>query len=96
MLIFGGKNEYRQISEVTKHRVGNHEDACVLKRIGDLPFDFTMGACTESFNELFLCFDSQTPYACYRLVYPSQDYFLIIAPLKRIKPKSIEAILYLV
>ena len=70
MLIFGGKSEYRQISEVTKHRGGSGSEACVLKRIGELPFDFTMGACTESLNELFLCFDSQTPYACYRLVYP--------------------------
>ena len=61
MLIFGGKGEYRQISEVTKHR-----EQCLLKRVGELPFDFTMGACAESHGELFLCFDSQTPYACYR------------------------------
>ena len=37
----------------------------MLQQIGSLPFDFTMGSCAVDDNELFLCFDSQTPYACY-------------------------------
>ena len=65
MLVFGGKNQYRQISEVTTLE---NRATCVLRNIGQLPFDYTMGACTESDNELFLCFDSGTPYACFRQV----------------------------
>ena len=55
MYIFGGKNEHRQIAEVSSK--------CGIDRIGDLPFDFVNGACTViAGNYLILCFDMKEGY----------------------------------
>ena len=48
MYIFGGRNEMRQISQVTD---------CRLKHIGNLDFDFRAGTCTlMQSSTLILCF----------------------------------------
>ena len=56
MLIFGGHDHKRQISEIIE---------CGIYRVGDLKFDFTYGACTVANNKISLCFDSSKPRDCY-------------------------------
>ena len=50
--VFGGGNQKRQISEVTK---------CGLSRIGSLNFDHENGACSNvDDREIYICFDSNS------------------------------------
>ena len=52
MIIFGGHNIKRQISQLDGHK---------LKRIGTLAFDHYRAACTVMNNEfIFLCFNGAT------------------------------------
>ena len=67
--IFGGKNEKRQISRLTGHK---------LKRIGDLTFDHYFGACSVMANQfVFLCFnfaDSNDSKRCRRSNGPLEQF----------------------
>lgn len=56
--IYGGSNERNQLSVV---------DGCALKRIGDLPFAFRLGACTSTPDQVFLCFDLGSDYKTCRV-----------------------------
>ena len=50
MYIFGGSSEKRQISVV---------DQCKLTKIGELPFDMNLGACSQRDNgQMFICFEN--------------------------------------
>ena len=56
MVVFGGRNEKRQISEVT---------SCGLNRIGTLSFDLREGACANMNDQtIFLCFDWDSTEVC--------------------------------
>lgn len=64
MMIFGGDTlpYVNQISVV---------ESCQLRRIGNLPMDFYLGACTTIQNnagndETLLCFDGYGPKDCHR------------------------------
>ena len=48
MIVFGGFHEMSQISRL---------DGYKLKRIGNLDFDHSAGACSVMNGEIFLCFD---------------------------------------
>ena len=55
--IFGGKRYPRQISKLNQYR---------LQALGDLPFDFEFGACTNfNSHKFFLCFDWHNNKRCY-------------------------------
>ena len=54
--VFGGVNEKKQISVI---------DDCMLKRVGSLPFEFDLGACTNVNDfEFYLCFDYNNIKTC--------------------------------
>ena len=57
MLIFGGHDNKRQISEIIE---------CGIYRVGDLKFDFNYGACTVANKHITLCFDSTHAKQCYQ------------------------------
>ena len=55
--VFGGEESPRQISVV---------DGCQLTRMGDLPFEFTEGACLNWGGEsMVFCFDRENNQQCY-------------------------------
>ena len=55
--VYGGKKYNRQIAKVTDK---------ALRKIGSLPFDFTMGGCSSTTDKIILCFhffgDGKTCY----------------------------------
>ena len=53
--LLGGSYEKRQISQVQLNR---------LNRIGTLPFDFALGACTVVNQQIMMCFHQSTPKKC--------------------------------
>ena len=65
LFIFGGVNEKRQISKLSGHQ---------LKRVGDLDFDLTFGACNVKGNELFLCFHEHDTRRCRRSTGPLDQF----------------------
>ena len=67
MYIYGGLNNVRQISKLNQYR---------LQRVGELPFDFSGGACTNmAGRKLFLCFDSLNNIKqCYWSANPLADF----------------------
>ena len=64
--VFGGENQSRQISKVTK---------CELKRIGSLDFDYAEGACsTVDDREIYLCFYHNGNKQCQSAVDPHGNF----------------------
>ena len=64
--VFGGGNQKRQISEVTK---------CGLSRIGSLDFDHEDGACSSvGDREIYICFDLQSKKQCRSAVNPLEKF----------------------
>ena len=60
--MYGGSKQKTQISQIVN---------CELKRIGQLPFDFRLGACTNVANQKFyLCFDYYDSRQCYKASSP--------------------------
>ena len=56
MYILGSEDEKKQIAIV---------DDCTLKRVGDLPFRFMSGSCTNMYNEkIVMCFDAYDQQQC--------------------------------
>lgn len=56
MYILGSEDEKKQIAVV---------DDCALKRVGDLPFRFMSGSCTNMYDEqIVMCFDAYAPETC--------------------------------
>ena len=61
--MFGGNSKRTQISQIVN---------CELKRIGQLPFTFEYGACTNVANQKFyLCFDWNDYRQCYEASSPT-------------------------
>ena len=60
--VYGGWNHKRQIAKVTDK---------ALRKVGSLPFDFTLGGCSSTTNKIILCFhfdgDGKT---CYKTTNP--------------------------
>ena len=58
MLVFGGWQQRRQISEIS---------GCQLRNVGhlQLPFTFQFGACAALESEILLCFDSSNTHSCW-------------------------------
>ena len=56
--VYGGYKEPYQLSMV---------DGCALTRVGDLPFPYTEGACTNTPNHVFLCFENLSDYKTCRV-----------------------------
>ena len=64
--VFGGDTERRQISRLTGYK---------LERIGDLPFDHYVAACSVMANQyIYLCFDWNTPKQCRRSTGPLETF----------------------
>merc|ERR1712157_142240 len=56
-MIFGGQGQYEdQISEISN---------CALRRTGNLPKSFYMGACGAYNGKVWLCFDYYAENTCY-------------------------------
>ena len=64
--VYGGKTYKRQIAKVTDK---------ALRKIGSLPFDFTMGGCSSTTDKIILCFhffgDGKT---CYKTTNPISQF----------------------
>ena len=60
--VYGGSTNKRQIAKVTDK---------ALRKVGSLPFDFTLGGCSSTTNKIILCFhfdgDGKT---CYKTTNP--------------------------
>ena len=66
LYIYGGVNFKRQISKLSQYR---------LQRVGDLPFGFFTGACTNmAGRKLFLCFDYYNKKQCFWSENPLGDF----------------------
>lgn len=67
MLIFGGDRGTGPISQPDYSRQISKIGNCDMKRIGDLPFDFENGGCTNLNGEfVLLCFPWGQRDSCYR------------------------------
>ena len=65
MFIFGGYQAERQISVV---------DECQVKKVGELPFNMTRGACAQrDNNEVYICWNDATNSWTYRNCFLSND-----------------------
>ena len=79
--IFGGRKEKTQISMV---------DKCKLTRVGTLPFELQLGACTNvNDREFYLCFDKNNPHKCYKGTEPYGSFSSITDSLKNHNPSRI-------
>ena len=64
--VFGGETFQRQISRI---------DNCALKSVGQLPFNFEAGACTNVVDtKIYLCFDSEDNKRCFQASSPTGSY----------------------
>ena len=48
LYVYGGRKNKRQIAKITNKS---------LTKVGSLPFNFRLGGCSSTTNEIFLCFD---------------------------------------
>ena len=70
MYLFGGYT--RQY--INKRQILMIDD-CELKKVGDLPFNFTYGACAQRQNkQVFLCFHRTSRRECYESNGPLDSY----------------------
>ena len=75
--MFGGDSEKTQISVV---------DNCKLTRVGTLPFQLYLGACTNvNDQEFYLCFDLNNPFKCYKGTEPDGSFSSIANSLENHK-----------
>ena len=65
LFIFGGWYEKRQITKLSGQK---------LKRVGELDFDLSYGACNVMTNELYLCFHEQDTRRCRRSTGPLDQF----------------------
>ena len=68
--VYGGYKEPYQLSMV---------DGCALTRVGDLPFPYTEGACTNTPNHVFLCFENLSDYKTCRVSHSATGPFEPVA-----------------
>ena len=65
-IVYGGYTLKRQIAEVTNKS---------LKNVGNLPFDFVLGGCTSTTNEILLCFHHDGDLkTCYQTTNPTGQF----------------------